>query len=237
MTTQKISWDNYKAELEMMCIKTRSIKKNLLVLARKSEKWNRTLGYLAKILIIITGAGGGIQIFGDPSKDDFWLTVSRTVLEILIGIIVTTKDAFNFEKQTEKYYSAEKSINAFYEMLKFQSYQIKGTEGDRYEVLKGLKAMYAEIVANNQIIQTVESVSNTPDDSKIEIGDDDTTDNQPISSIPINSKESQEEDMASAEENLEPRKSIVPYDIKKSSDAIEERTRMYYLHKMLDEIH
>jgi hypothetical protein len=211
MTTQKISWDNYKAEIELMTIKTRQIKRSLLILGRKSHHWNTALGDISKILLIITGTGGGIQLFGQL-EDTYWLTILRTILEILIGIIITTRDAFNFEKQTEKYYSAEKSINVFYEMLKFQSFQIKGTEGDRLEILKGFNAMYTEILANNQIIQTVESIStpSTPDDRKIEIGDDDS--------------------LETVEGSKDPPK------VERRESKIEDRTRMIYLQKMLNDI-
>lgn len=216
MTTQKISWDNYKAEIELMTIKTRQIKRSLLILGRKSHNWNTALGYLSKILLIVTGTGGGIQLFSQL-EDTYWLTILRTVLEVLIGIIITTRDAFNFEKQTEKYYSAEKAINVFYEMLKFQSFQIKGTEGDRLEVLKGFNSMYSEILANNQIIQTVESIStpSTPDDRKIEVGDDDSFESQETVDL-----------------SKEPKPAIA----ERRESKIEDRTRMIYLQKMLSEI-
>jgi hypothetical protein len=97
-------------------------------------------------------------------------------------------------------------------MLKFQSFQIKGTEGDRLEILKGFNAMYTEILANNQIIQTVESIStpSTPDDRKIEIGDDDS--------------------LETVEGSKDPPK------VERRESKIEDRTRMIYLQKMLNDI-
>ena len=219
---QKISWENYKAEIELMCIRTRSTKKELLKQARNASWWSTAIGYPSKILLAVSAGGGGIQLFGE-NDDDLWITITRTVLELCVLIIVTTKDSFNFERKAEKYYTAAKAINAFYEIIKFQSYQIRGTEGDRLEVLKGLKEMYAEIITNNQIIQTVESISSPPTPYQMESATSST----------------EEDDEMMTASNSRKMSKIVP-DLetqqKLSKDAVNERNRMFYLHKIIEGI-
>lgn len=232
---QKISWKNYKSELELMCTRTRNMKKDLLLLARKSNRWNLILGYSSKILVGITASGGGIQIFNnldDPCNNN-WLTIVTTVITIIIGILITTKDAFNFEKQTEKYYTAENSINAFYEMLKFQSFQIKGTEGDRLEILKGLKNMYNEIVQNNTIIQTVEHVSesNTPEFISSDIPSPDILYvENPDEIRRVSIKEEIIEDPNTVIKKIKFKKG------RRESEIAEDNTRMVHIHKLLNDI-
>lgn len=206
---QKISWENYMAEIELMCIKTRTMKNDLLKSAKQASWWSTAIGYPSKILLTITAAGGGIQIFGQDTHDA-WITIVRTVLEILVLILVSAKDSFNFAKKAEKYYTAARAVGAFYDMIKFQSYQIKGTEGDRLSVLKNYKDLYSEIVSNNQIIQTVEIASTTPTPIEIESPEDD---DQQIMQTANNS----------------PRHSQVPENLQFS-----ERHRMSYLHKMIE---
>jgi hypothetical protein len=218
---QKITWENYRAEIELMCIKTRAMKKELLKRARHSSWWGMAIGYPSKILLTITAAGGGIQILGEKT-DELWITLTRTILEILVLIIVTTRDFFNFEKKAEKCYTAAKAMNAFYEIIKFQSFQIKGTEGDRMEVLKGLKEMYSEIVANNEIVQTVETTSSPPTPHQMESynssEDDEFTDDN---------------DTMMTAKNSPRRMSKMVLD-KDTQQATNDRNRMYYLHKMIE---
>ena len=216
---QKITWDDYKRELQLMSIKTKEVKKRLLVEARKASRWGTIIGYPAKVLLTLTATGGGVQIFSD-NEDDTWITILRTILEVIVLILVSTKDSFNFEKKKEKYLLAAKAMDSFHELVRFQSFQVKGMEGDRYESLKDLKEMYGEIVQNNQIIQMVESVS----------GD----------ITPYQMESQSEDEYSSATSSLEtaqnsPKKrvSTVP---KILSQKTNERNRMYYLHKMIDDI-
>jgi len=216
---QKITWDDYKRELQLMSIKTKEVKKRLVSEAKKANKWGTIIGYPAKVLLTLTATGGGIQIFNDNENDE-WITILRTIIEVIVLILVSTKDSFNFEKKKEKYLLAAKSIDTFHGLVRFQTFQVKGMEGDRYDILKDLKEMYDEIVQNNQVIQMIENLS----------GD-----------ITPYKMESQTDDDYSSTSSLEtarnsPNKrtnSIVPRSL---SQKTTERNRMYYLHKMIDGI-
>lgn len=219
---QKITWDDYKRELQLMSIKTKEVKKRLVNEAKNASKWGTIIGYPAKVLLTLTATGGGIQIFSE-NQDDQWITILRTVIEVIVLILVSTKDSFNFEKKKEKYLLAAKAMDTFHELVRFQTFQVRGMEGDRYEALKDLKEMYGEIVQNNQVIQMVESLSG------------DITPNQ------MESQLDSDEEYSSASSSLETaqnspknrRRSSVP---KMLSQKTNERNRMFYLHKMIDDI-
>ena len=172
--TQKITYENYKIQLDLLSIKTRQLKAKLLTKAKKSSFWHKALDYTSKVLLAITSTGGGAQILSE-NPDTLWITIGRTVLEVVVLGLVTAQGTFHFEKKKQKLYAAASAVCAFNDMVKFQSYQIKGTEGDRMEILKEYRKMYTDIVGTNQIIQTVESV--TPQDEyDLERGDSDSVD-------------------------------------------------------------
>lgn len=224
---QKISWESYKTELHLMSIKTKEVKKKLLNEGKKASRWATLIGYPAKILLTLTATGGGIQIFSEGKENEEWITILRTILEIIVLILVTTKDSFNFEKKKEKYFLAAKSMDTFHELVRFQTFQVKGMEGDRYEVLKDLKEMYAEIVQNNQIIQMIESVSG--DVTPLEMESQSFTDS--------------DDDLQTANNSPTPPRrfsKVVRFEGEESpiqrTQQTNDRNRMFYLHKMIEDI-
>lgn len=161
---QKITWAVYKSELEKLCKNTKEIRADLLKKAHTNHILSICFSYPIKILLGSTVSGGVVQMVTNPSAEQplfsvTTLNIIRVVLELIVLFLVVTKDFFQFETQIEKYYTAAAAIETFYKTVKYQSFHMKGTEGDRLETLLSFKNLYDEIVSNNKIIQTVEDIS------------------------------------------------------------------------------
>lgn len=251
---QKISWDNYTAELRLMSIKTKEAKKRLISEAKKSGRWSSIINYPATVLLTITASGGGVQILSEDKSDKEWITTLNTIITIIVIILVKARDTFNFDKKREKYLMAAKAMDTFHELVRFQSFQVKGTEGDRYEVLINLKEMYAEIVQNNQIIQMIESVSGaiTPDQMESQCDSEYSTVSDEISELcelKISSDKILELEELKTAENSPKKKKSVEFDddemqkiqagrikSQRLAQTTNDRNRMFYLNKMLNDI-
>lgn len=211
---QKITYHVYKTEMDKICKSTKDLKTSLLKKAKVCRIFSVLVSYPVKILLGSAASGGIIEIINSSSTNIaesntvttgitnstqtglqqctttfLWIVIARTVLEILSLILVVTQDFFQFETQIEKYYAAAAAIDIFYKTVKYQSYHIKGTEGDRLNTLLEYKKLYEDIINNNQIIQTVEKIETpTPadkedvDEDDIEMGDVDSEDTHPRSS-------------------------------------------------------
>jgi len=214
---QKISWQNYKAEIDLMAIKTHNMKRELIKQAKKAGWWSTAIGYPAKILLTLNATGDGIQIFG-KNEDDLWIIYVKTIFNLIALILVTTKDSFGFEKKKEKLYSAAKAIEGLNDMVKFQSYRIRGTEGDRLEELMSLRNMYSELVSSNQIIQTIESTSGAITPQQMESAEQ----------TEYSSTDTEDEEVLMTAARTPDRN--------KSQRVNDDRNRMMYLHKMLNDI-
>uniref|UniRef100_A0A6C0JR96 Uncharacterized protein n=1 Tax=viral metagenome TaxID=1070528 RepID=A0A6C0JR96_9ZZZZ len=197
---QKITYHVYKTEMDKICKSTKELKTSLLKKAKVCRIMSILVSYPIKILLGSAASGGIIEIINSSSTNIaesntiaisnstqiglqectttfLWIVIARTVLEVLSLILVVTQDFFQFETQIEKYYAAAAAIDTFYKTVKYQSYHIKGTEGDRLDTLLEYKKLYEDIINNNQIIQTVEKIE-TPspadenvDEDDIEMGD------------------------------------------------------------------
>jgi len=224
---QKITWDSYKAELKLIMIKTKEVKHHLIKEAKKAGFWSTVIGYPAKILLTLTATGGGVQILSEESSHD-WITILRTVFEIVALILVTTKDNFNFEKKKIHYLNIAKSVDNFHQIVRFQNFQIQGTEGDRYDVLKNLKEMYSEIVQNNQVIQMIDSASGEITPGQMESQSDE------YSSV----DDTEEEEVLKTARNSPKLSRVDPSRRRQSimAQQTNDRNRMAYLHAMIDDI-
>jgi len=220
---QKITWDNYQAELKLMSVKTKEVKRRLLKEGKKAGRWASIIGYPAKVLLAISASGGSIQILSEDESNKEWITILNTIITIIVIILVSAKDSFNFEKKKEKYLLAAKSMDTFHELVRFQSFQVKGMEGDRYETLKELKNMYSEIIQTNQVIQMVESISG---------------DVTPPHEMESQTESDESESLQTAQNS--PRKSV-SFNTNNESNVVSrsktnDRNRVYYLQKMLNDI-
>lgn len=160
--SQKITWAVYKSELDKLCKSTKEIRADLLKKARFNYVLSICFSYPIKILLGSTVSGGVVQMVTTADNTLISITtlnIIRVVLELLVLFLVVTKDFFEFETQIEKYYTAAAAIETFYKTVKYQSFHMKGTEGDRLGILLSFKNIYDEIVSNNKIIQTVEDIS------------------------------------------------------------------------------
>jgi len=172
LVQQKISWHVYKKEMEKICENTKELKQALLKKAKIARIFSIVVGYPIKILLGSAASGGVIElvtndaVFNNADSSNMicqqpltWVIILRTVLELFALVLVVTQDFFQFDTQIEKYYAAAAAIDTFYKTVKYQSWHLKGTEGDRLDNLLDYKKLYDEIVSNNQIIQTVEEMN------------------------------------------------------------------------------
>lgn len=171
-TRQKITWALYKSELDSICQKTKTIKNTLLQKAKRTNIFSILINYPVKIILGSSVSGGIIQLIDESQNNSCntsvnWITVLRTVCEIVAMILILTDDFFKFDTLIEKYYSAASAIDTFYRSVKYQSYHMKGTEGDRLEILLSFQNLYDDIVSSNKVIQTVEDITpKTPFDDR-----------------------------------------------------------------------
>lgn len=171
-TRQKITWAIYKSELDSICQKTRNIKNTLLQKAKQTNIFAILINYPVKIILGSSVSGGIIQLIDESQNNTCnnninWITVLRTVCEIVAMILILTDDFFKFDTLVEKYYSASAAVDTFYRSVKYTSYHMKGTEGDRLEILLSFQNLYDDIITSNKIIQTVEDTSpKTPLDER-----------------------------------------------------------------------
>lgn len=206
---QKITWELYKYELDTICTKSKAIKVALLRKARIYTILSILINYPVKLLLGVTVGGGAVQLFNESTI--YWITVLRIVFEISALILTITRDFFMFETQIEKFYSASHAVDTFYNSVKYESYLRRGNEGDRYEVLLMYKKLYEEMVSNNKIIQTVETISPaTPPDERL-------TRQTDMDSAPSNDEENPPE----------------PVDNRRVS-LTADRNRVFYMHSLLE---
>lgn len=189
---QKITWHIYKAEMEKIYNNTRDLKISLLKKGKLARIFSVLIGYPVKIFLGTSSSGGIVQMISDsitqvetgsmnmstnttaagsqcPSSPSLlWLVILTTILNIMALILVVTQDFFQFDTQVDKYYTAAAAIDSFSKTVKYQSYHIKGTEGDRLATLIEFQNLYNDIINNHSgVIHNVESfsVDNSPPDA------------------------------------------------------------------------
>jgi len=150
---QKFSYEDYQSILKEMAHNVKKYRDQSIKAAQRNAFWQNLIDYPIKLLLGTSLSGGGIEGLGNLDSDQKWVSYTRTALEFIALVLLTTKDFGKFEKKKQKYVQAHTLLSSFLNIIKQQLKIRKGFEGDREEIVKELTDAFENIKGTNAIIQ------------------------------------------------------------------------------------
>lgn len=150
---QKYTYEDYYTMLNHISFIVREYRNDSVKRAKRNYFWKSVIDYPIKLLLGTSISGGGLELLGNLNSDQNWIGYTRTILEVVVFILLSTKDFGNFEKKMQKYYQAASLLSSFYNIIRQQMKVKRGYEGDRDEIIKEFTETFEGIKGSNAIIQ------------------------------------------------------------------------------------
>lgn len=121
--------------------------------AQRNAFLQNVIDYPIKLILGTSISGGSLEMIGNLDDSQKWVGYTRTALEVLVFILLTTKDFGKFEKKKQQYMQAQALLSSVYNIVKQQMKIKKGFEGDREEIIQEFTDTFENIKGTNLIIQ------------------------------------------------------------------------------------
>jgi len=150
---QKYSYEDYIQILENLANVVRRYRNESIKSAQRNAFMQSVIDYPIKLILGTSISGGSLEMIGNLDESQKWVGYTRTALEVLVFILLTTKDFGKFEKKKQQFMQAQSLLSSFFNIVKQQIKIKKGFEGDRGEIIQEFTDAFENIKGTNLIIQ------------------------------------------------------------------------------------